>query len=64
VSGQFLNNPVSTAGVMQFHWSVEYNPFDVTLVLTDVTIPEPATLGLVAIGTIAIAFGRRLRIKG
>jgi hypothetical protein len=64
VSGAFVNSPVSSIAGQQFHWSIEYNPFDVTLVLTDVTVPEPATLGLVALGAIAIAFERRLRANG
>ena len=64
VSGMFLNDPISSAAGMQFHWSVLYHPNDVTLVLADVTVPEPATLGLVAVGAIASALGRRLRSEG
>ncbi|MBA3481148.1 MAG: PEP-CTERM sorting domain-containing protein [Pirellulales bacterium] len=60
-SGAFLNDPISSAAGMQFHWTVLYHPNDVTLVLTDVTVPEPATLGLLIVGAIAIALGRGLR---
>jgi hypothetical protein len=61
VTGQFLNSPVSHAAGMQFHWSVLYDPHEVTLYLTDVTVPEPASATLVLLGAIACHAGRRTR---
>jgi hypothetical protein len=61
VSGEFLNSPVSMAAGKTFHWSVEYNPGDVTLILTDIVVPEPATGVLLSLCAIPWAAGRRRR---
>jgi len=61
VSGTFLNDPVSSAAGQQFHWSVIYNPNDVVLQLVAITVPEPATLAMLAISILATA-GPRVRL--
>jgi hypothetical protein len=63
VTGQFDNNPVSLAGGMQFHWSVIYNPFDVRLRLDEVVVPEPKTLLLAVVISIAGLFHRQVTSK-
>ena len=60
VTGQFINDPVSAAAGKLFHWSVLYHPNDVTLRLADISVPEPSSVTLAALG--AIAFGHRRRI--
>ena len=58
VSGQFLFDPVSLAAGMQFHWTVDYNPNDVTLRLVDITVPEPSTLTLLIGAALGMSLGR------
>ena len=57
VHGTFLNNPISTLGPQQFHWDVIYNPHDVQLQLSAISIPEPSSLLLGA--TLGLALLRR-----
>jgi hypothetical protein len=59
---EFLNNPVSMAAGKAFHWMVEYNPNDVTLVLADIVVPEPATGVLLTLCTITFVAGCRRRL--
>lgn len=61
VSGNFLDDPISSAAGQQFHWSVIYNPNDVVLQLVEITVPEPATLSLASFVGLAIAFRRIAR---
>ncbi len=63
VTGEFIHDPVSMAAGLTFHWSVLYNPNDVTLRLTDVTVPEPSAWGLAMLGTLAW-MSRRARAAG
>jgi hypothetical protein len=43
VTGTFLNSPISMAGGRTYHWTVDYNPNDVTLLLASISVPEPST---------------------
>lgn len=61
VSGEFLNNPVSHAAGQQFHWSVLYHPFDVTLRLDRIVVPEPASMMPVLFSAIVWLYQQRLR---
>ena len=63
VSGQFLNNPVSHAAGKAFHWLVEYNSNDVTLILADIVVPEPATGVLLTLCAITLFAGCRRRLS-
>jgi hypothetical protein len=54
VTGEFISEPVSVAAGKAFHWSVVYNPNDVTLRLTDITVPEPSTWGLAILGILTL----------
>ncbi len=48
VNGMFLNSPITTLGPQQFHWDVIYNPHDVQLQLTAISVPEPSSLLLIS----------------
>lgn len=54
VSGQFLNAPVSHAAGKHLHWTVLYHPYDVTLRLDSVTVPEPASLAAALVATAGV----------
>jgi hypothetical protein len=47
VNGTFLNSPITTLGPQQFHWDVIYNPHDVQLRLSAVSVPEPSSAFLI-----------------
>lgn len=64
ITGTFLNSPISFADGRQFHWTVLYNPHDVTLELSAISVPEPATgLAMLGLGSICVAVGRRRRMN-
>lgn len=59
VTGQFLNDPISVVGAMNFHWTVLYHVNDVTLRLDSVTVPEPTSAALIALGAATASTLRR-----
>jgi hypothetical protein len=61
LSGSFLVDPTSIAGGSLYHWTVLYNPHDVTLQLTDISaIPEPVS-GVFLLGIGMLMMGDRRR---
>lgn len=54
VNGTFLNSPITTLGPQQFHWDVIYNPHDVQLQLSAISVPEPSSMLL--LGTLCLGF--------
>ena len=59
VTGDFIDDPVSMAAGKTFHWLVKYNPNDVTLLLANITVPEPTSTALAVLGAMALLVGRR-----
>jgi len=59
LSGAFLADPVSYAAGKIFHWSVLTDGNAVTLQLAAITVPEPATYVLAALGALALVAVRR-----
>jgi stage V sporulation protein SpoVS len=61
IQGTFLDSPVTVVGEMQYHWDIIYNPHDVTLELVAISVPEPSSGLLLAIGSAIHLAGRRRR---
>lgn len=63
VVGGFLSSPVSVAGGQTYHWTVDYNPNDVTLRLVSISVPEPGglllMLGLSMTATLSLSWNSR-----
>lgn len=63
VNGAFLNDPTTILGMQQFHWDVIYNPHDVQLQLTAISVPEPEAAILLGVGMFAIGFRRHQKSR-
>ncbi len=60
ILGMFANAPVSFAAGQHFYWDVEYNPNDVTLRVSSIGVPEPASLfWLTLLGSGTLFYRRR-----
>lgn len=61
VAGTFANAPVSHRDGFAYHWAVDYSPYQVSLRLEAITVPEPAAPLLAATAAATIAMHRRRR---
>lgn len=61
IDGTFVADPTTYFQGQTYHWNVQYNPHDVTLQLSAISIPEPATGILLAFMGLAIGSRRNRR---
>ncbi|BBO36248.1 hypothetical protein [Lacipirellula parvula] len=61
VAGTFDNAPVSHRDGLAYHWAVDYSPYQVSLRLEAITVPEPATMFLAITAAATLAMHRRRR---
>ncbi len=62
INGTFVLAPTTTFQGQTYHWDVHYNPHDVTLQLSAISVPEPAAGLLLTLGGLVCGLRRRRRV--